>query len=137
MSATTVSGQCYECGNASVTLFLSRAVPALGILALTAFLFWGGMFASLRRPQRPRFVAWAHHGVGVLQLSLAADRRLLVMIPFLDTVSCFRYAAEKKPPKIKNKYALNAAAGLGYVRQLVWHLVPHTGSSCDKCSQAR
>ena len=68
-----VSGQCYECGNASLTLFLSRAVPALGILALTAFLFWGGMFASLRRPQRPRFVAWAHHGVGVLQLSLAAD----------------------------------------------------------------
>ena len=49
-----MSGHCYECGHASLSLFLSRGVPALGILGVTAFLFWGGTFAPLRHPHSVR-----------------------------------------------------------------------------------
>jgi hypothetical protein len=36
------SGECRECGNRILVLFLSHAVPALTILGTTLFLFWGG-----------------------------------------------------------------------------------------------
>ena len=39
-------GRCYECGNRIFVLFLSRAVPALTILAITAIFFWGGNVES-------------------------------------------------------------------------------------------
>ena len=48
-----VSGQCYECGNKSLVLFLAYAVPVLVILALTCFLFWSGKVA-LRRHRNAR-----------------------------------------------------------------------------------
>ena len=37
-----LSGQCKECGSASLVQFLSRAVPAVSIGGLTAFLFYSG-----------------------------------------------------------------------------------------------
>jgi hypothetical protein len=61
-------------------------------LALTCFLFWSGKFALPRHPQRPCFVAWVH-GDTVMRVSCTRGRaassasRLLVMVPFLDTVS--------------------------------------------------
>jgi hypothetical protein len=42
-------GRCHECGHASLVFFLSRAVPALGTIASTAFFFWGGIGPSPRR----------------------------------------------------------------------------------------
>ncbi len=43
-----MSGQCYACGDPSLVFFLSRAIPALGIGAGTAFFFWSGMFTLSR-----------------------------------------------------------------------------------------
>ena len=37
-----LSGRCHECGSEWAVLFLSRVLPALAILAATAFLFYGG-----------------------------------------------------------------------------------------------
>ena len=37
-----LSGECHECGNRILVLFLSHVVPALTILVATLFLFWGG-----------------------------------------------------------------------------------------------
>jgi hypothetical protein len=71
-------GQCFECGDKSLVLFLSRAVPALGIISGSAFFYWGGMFAlprrivDLLRWQRSCYATWHHSGVGVLQLRQAA-----------------------------------------------------------------
>ena len=53
-----VSGQCRECGDKSLVLFLAYAVPILMILALSCFLFWSGTFALPRHLQRPCLVAW-------------------------------------------------------------------------------
>ena len=47
-----VSGQCYECGHKSLVLFLAYVVPVLMSLALTCFLFWSGIIALPRHPQR-------------------------------------------------------------------------------------
>ena len=38
-----LSGQCYKCGSTSLVFFLSRAVPALGIVGMTAFFYGGGI----------------------------------------------------------------------------------------------
>jgi hypothetical protein len=63
-----------------LVLFLSRAVPALTILATTAFLFWGGKSISPNGELLPlssryirSFGASSHRGVGVLQLMRQAD----------------------------------------------------------------
>jgi hypothetical protein len=42
-----LAGQCHECGDMRLVFFLSRALPANGIVAITAFLYWGGMAALL------------------------------------------------------------------------------------------
>jgi hypothetical protein len=47
-----VSGQCYECGDKSLVLFLAYVVPVFMILSLTCFLFWSGKFALPRHLQR-------------------------------------------------------------------------------------
>ena len=87
--------QCHDCGNRILVLFLSHAVPALTILGTTLFLFYGGKVdlpqwriaaAQLRlHPRRRCFVtSW-----GGCPAAHAASR-LLVLVPFLDTVSCLR-----------------------------------------------
>ncbi len=38
-------GKCHECGSQALVSFLSRTVPALGILAVTALFFWAGGLA--------------------------------------------------------------------------------------------
>jgi hypothetical protein len=41
-------GKCRACGSQALVFFLSRAVPALGTLAVTSFFFWGGVLALPR-----------------------------------------------------------------------------------------
>ncbi len=44
----SLRGQCYECGDIRLVFFLSRALPANGILVVTTFFYWAGMFALPR-----------------------------------------------------------------------------------------
>ena len=52
-------GQCNDCGNPSLVLFLSRAIPAFGVGGTTAVFFFGGTFHSLRRS-----IALVYHRAG-------------------------------------------------------------------------
>jgi hypothetical protein len=45
----TLSGACHKCEGEALVFFLSRTIPALGVLGFTAFLFFGGMSALMRR----------------------------------------------------------------------------------------
>ena len=75
-----LSGRCHECGNRILVLFLSRAVPALTILGVTLFLFWGGKVDPKKGESLPlscRYIRSvdvpSHRGAGVLQLKRQAD----------------------------------------------------------------
>jgi hypothetical protein len=74
---------------------LSRALPAIGTVAVTAFFYWAGMVAlpsgeriaaltpyiyscTLHRHDDRRMCGWP---------AAASNSRLLIMVPFLDTVS--------------------------------------------------
>jgi hypothetical protein len=88
-------GQCRECGPDALVVFLSRAVPALGALALTSFFFYGG---ELALPRRSAAIAcggaypcykWYVDGLERRVCRAAeSNSRLLVMVPFMDTVIC-------------------------------------------------
>ena len=88
-------GQCHECGPDALVVFLSRAVPALGALAVTSFFFYGG---ELALPRRSAAIAcggaypcykWYVDGLERCVCRAAeSNSRLLVMVPFMDTVIC-------------------------------------------------
>jgi hypothetical protein len=74
------SGRCHECGNRYLVLFLACAVPALTILGITLFLFWGGKVDPKKGESLPlscRYIrsvdVLSHRGAGVLQLMRQAD----------------------------------------------------------------
>jgi hypothetical protein len=77
-----------------LVIFLSRALPAIGIVAVTAFFYWGGMAALLcgKRiaAKAPDAACRARSYRRVARVVAAASNsRLLIMVPFLDTVSWF------------------------------------------------
>ncbi len=90
------------------------------------------------------------HGRIAASSAAASGSRLLVMIPFLDTVSKSPLGRDQGHvcQDVRDMFVVdrcwslsnalsNAAAGPGYTGQLVWHFVSLTRPSSDECSQAR
>jgi hypothetical protein len=103
-----MSGQCYACGDASLVFFLSRAVPALGIVAGTAFFFWGGIF------DLPRFIALlsftSHRAPEVVRVSCSCVRE---QVAGHDPVSRYSEFSSEPCAQIWHR-TLRSHVGTGY-----------------------
>ncbi len=139
----SVSGQCRVCGDASLVFFLSRAVPALGVTIITGFFFWGGTLSfAVPEAHSPAYVILCGTTKVTPYLyggcAAHSGSRLLVMVPFLDTVSLVAKHSTAALLRWRpgNPALRIAAAGFGYVGHFISHLVSFACSNCNKCCES-